>query len=83
LLPREASFNHHDIVAYMFEVKQKASMNDILQEHFLEEVKSHVMLVKYQNTILPHVHVLFVFQVKITYLEPIDNIICANSSQEE
>ena len=61
LLPRQTAQDHPDIISYIFNMKLKAMLKDILKENIFEKVLAYLYIIEFQKHDLLHVHMLFIF----------------------
>ena len=79
LLPNQNAFLHPDLVARVFELKRKALMKEIENNHVLGKKVAHVFTIEFQKRGLPHMHALIFLDgpSKIKTTAQVDNIVCA------
>jgi hypothetical protein len=79
LSPFETASNCPDLVACVFQLKQKALLDEIITKEIFSPVSAHVHTVKFQKQGLPHMHCLIFLQSghKISSAEDADKVIRA------
>src|SRR6266536_403948 len=85
LLPRQTAQDHPDIISYIFNMKLKAMLKDILKENIFEKVLAYLYTIEFQKRSLPHAHMLFILaqEHKPQTVTDYDTFISAKISNKE
>ena len=85
LLPGQDAASRPDIVTRVFQLKKKALLHDILENHVLGHVVARVLTIEFQKRGLPHMHsVLFLHpDSKLKTPEDVDSLISSEFPDKE